>query len=79
MKEVVLPGLAEGVNEATISFWHIEEGDAVKEGQDLVEMATDKAVFNVPAPASGILIEVLVHEGDTVKVGEILAQIKTDG
>ncbi|NQT45974.1 MAG: hypothetical protein HQ593_00660 [Candidatus Omnitrophica bacterium] len=76
MKEVVLPELAEGVNEATVSFWHIEEGDVVKEGQDLVEMATDKAVFNVPSPAAGVLIEALVHEGDVVKVGEILAKIK---
>ena len=76
MKEVVLPELAEGVNEATVSFWHVDEGGTVKEGQDLVEMATDKAVFNVPAPASGVLEKTLVHEGDVVKVGGILAQIK---
>jgi len=74
--EVKLPELAEGVNEATISFWQKQEGDSIKEGEDLVEMTTDKAVFNLPAPASGRLMRVLAEEGKTVKVGEVLAIIE---
>ncbi len=75
MVDVTLPELAEGVEEATVSFWHIENGNKVEEGQDLVELVTDKATFNLPAPCSGILKEVLVEEGDTIKVGQTLAVI----
>jgi len=78
-KEVLLPKLAEGVNEATVSFWHFEKGDKVNEGQDLVELATDKAVFNLPAPASGVLVEISTTEGDTVKVGQQVAVIESEG
>lgn len=74
--EVKLPELAEEVNEATISFWQKQEGDSVKEGEDLVEMTTDKAVFNLPAPVSGRLVRILAEEGKTVKVGEVLAIIE---
>ncbi len=76
MKEVVLPELAEGVNEATVSYWHFEEGEKVEEGADLVEMMTDKATFNVPAPATGVLTKRLVEEGEVVKVGAVLAAIE---
>lgn len=76
MTNVVLPPLAEGVNKAGVSYWHHSVGDTVKEGEDLVELVTDKATFNMPAPASGILKEVLASEGDEVKVGGILARIE---
>lgn len=72
---VILPELAEGVTEATVSYWHVEEGDHVQEGQDLVEMTTDKATFNVPSPANGILSEVFFDEGQAVSVGDTLAVI----
>ena len=75
MIEVKLPPLAEGVTKANVSYWHKSAGDAVKEGEDLVELVTDKATFNMPAPASGVLKEVLVSEGDEVSVGQVLAKI----
>lgn len=75
MAEIRLPELGEDVKEATVSFWHFEEGDRVEEGQDLVEMTTDKATFNLPATASGMLTEVFFEEGDVVQVGEVLAVI----
>lgn len=75
MTDVVLPPLAEGIDKANISYWHHKVGDAVKEGEDLVELVTDKATFNLPAPASGILKEVLANEGDEAKVGAVLARI----
>jgi len=76
MTEVRLPPIAEGVEKASVSYWHRNVGDGVKEGEDLVELVTDKATFNLPAPASGILKEVTVSEGDEVKVGQILAKIE---
>jgi pyruvate dehydrogenase E2 component (dihydrolipoamide acetyltransferase) len=79
MLKVTLPELAEGVGEATVSYWHFEEGDTIEEGQDLVELVTDKATFNLPSPCSGTLIEVLCGEGETVKVGETLAIIEEEG
>lgn len=78
MFKVMLPELAEGVEEATVSYWHFEEGDRIEEGQDLVELVTDKATFNLPSPCSGILVEVLSEEGKTVKVGEVLAVVEEE-
>ena len=74
--EAKFPFLAEGVEGAKVSFWHVDEGDSIEEGEDMVEMSTSKAVFNVPAPVSGKISEVLVSEGDEVKVGETLAIIE---
>ena len=78
MAKVILSELGEGAREATISYWHFEEGDKVEEGEDLVEIATDKSTFNVPAPCSGVLTEVYYEEGDIVEVGEVLANIEEE-
>ena len=75
MTEVKLPQLAEGVDKANISYWHRGVGDTVKEGEDLVELVTDKATFNMPSPASGTLKEILALEGEKVSVGQTLAKI----
>ncbi|MFA5145233.1 MAG: biotin/lipoyl-containing protein [Candidatus Omnitrophota bacterium] len=75
MTKVVLPELGEGIKKATLSYWYFKQGEGVKEGSDLVELATDKATFNLPSPCSGVLSEVLFSEGDTVNVGEVLAII----
>ncbi|OPY58256.1 MAG: Dihydrolipoyllysine-residue acetyltransferase component of pyruvate dehydrogenase complex [Pelotomaculum sp. PtaU1.Bin035] len=74
--EVKLPFLAEGVEECTVTYWHVAEGDTVEEGDDLVEMQTSKAIFNVPSPAGGTIKEILAGEGDVVKVGDILCNIE---
>lgn len=78
MVKVILPDLGENISKATISYWHVQEGATVKEGEDLVELATDKATFNVPAPCSGTLIKVLAGEGESVPVGEVLAMIQEE-
>ena len=74
--EFILPELVEGVNEAVVSFWHFKEGDNIKEGDEVVEMATDKAAFNVPSNISGVLKKIVAEEGETVKVGAVLAIIE---
>lgn len=76
MTQVILPVLAEGVEAATVSYWHHQKGDNLKEGEDLVELVTDKATFNLPSPVSGILKDILAEEGKPVKVGEALAVIE---
>ena len=78
MVKVYLPALGENITKATISYWYFEEGAPVIEGNDLVEIVTDKATFNVPAPASGILAGIMAHEGDVCEVGEVLAIIEKD-
>ncbi|MBP7216549.1 MAG: hypothetical protein KBA46_04615 [Candidatus Omnitrophica bacterium] len=75
MTKIILPVLGEGIEKATVSFWFVKVGDSVKEKDDLVEMATDKATFNLPSPATGTLKEILHPEGDSVKVGESLGTI----
>lgn len=75
MADVILPELAEGVNKAIVTYWHFSVGDQVKEGNDLVEMATDKASFNVPASTTGVVSKVCFGEGEEVKVGDVLAVI----
>ena len=76
MTKVVLPELGEGIDKATVSYWYFKEGDKVNEKDDLVELATDKATFNLPSPCSGMLSQILFHEGDTVNIGEVLAIIE---
>ena len=72
---VVLPPLGEGITQATVSYWFKQPGDSVKEKEDLVELATDKATFNLPSPCAGILKKIIISEGQTVAVGTVLGEI----
>jgi pyruvate/2-oxoglutarate dehydrogenase complex dihydrolipoamide acyltransferase (E2) component len=76
MAKVVLPELGEGIDKATVSYWFFQEGEKVKEKDDLVELTTDKATFNLPSPASGTLTQVLIHEGEEVHPGDLLGIIE---
>ena len=76
MVKAVLPELGEGIKSAVLSYWHVETGDNIKKDADLVEMATDKATFNVPSPATGKIVKKGFEEGDTVEVGATLAEIE---
>ena len=76
MKNIILPELGEGIEGAVVSMWHFAEGDTVKAGDDVVEVVTDKATFNVPSGASGIIKKIVRREGETVKIGEVLAEVR---
>ncbi len=78
MQDIVVPDLGEDVEEVTISFWHVEEGEHVEEGADLVEVTTDKSTFNVHSTCAGVITELLATEGETVGVGNTLARIEED-
>ncbi len=76
--EVKVPDLGEGI-EATISRWLVQEGDTVKEGDILLELATDKVDTEVPAPASGTVLKILRSEGELVSPGEALLVLGEPG
>lgn len=76
--EIKLPELGEEIRSASVSFWHVEEGDVVSENSDLLEVVTEKATFNVPSPSKGKLIKKNFDEGEEVKVGEIIAVLETE-
>ena len=76
MTKVVLPPLGEGIEKATISYWYFQPGQKVNQNDDLVELTTDKATFNLPSPCSGTLLEVFFTEGDSVKIGDTVASIE---
>jgi 2-oxoglutarate dehydrogenase dihydrolipoamide succinyltransferase (E2 component) len=76
--EVVMPQMGESVMEGTVIEWAKKVGDKVETDDTLLEIATDKVDTEVPSPESGILVEILVQEGDTVEVGEPIAIIDTD-
>lgn len=78
MTKVILPELGEGITSATVSFWFFKEGDRVNEKDDLAELTTDKAAFNLPSPATGTLSEIKFNEGDIINVGETIALIEED-
>src|SRR5260221_6320991 len=76
MTDIRVPTLGESVTEATIGKWFKQPGDAVAVDEPLVELETDKVTIEVPAPAAGVLSEVMAKDGQTVAVGALLGQIK---
>ncbi len=73
--EIRVPSLGELVVEATVGQWFKQAGDKVVADEPLVELETDKVTVEVPAPASGVLAEIAVKQGDTVAVGSLLGAI----
>jgi 2-oxoglutarate dehydrogenase E2 component (dihydrolipoamide succinyltransferase) len=76
---VIMPQLGESVVEGTVSKWLKHEGDRVMEFDPIMEVNTDKVDTEIPSPASGVLLKVLVPEGTTVKAGTLLAIIGQPG
>ena len=76
MKKVLFPELGEGIDEAVVSVWHFSEGEVIGKDDDLVELVTDKATFNMPSPTSGVIKKILCAEGATVKIGDVLAELE---
>src|SRR6266568_4482676 len=74
MRKFMLPDLGEGLEEAEIVTWHVNEGDHVVTDQPLVSVETDKAVVEVPAPWSGRIARLFANKGDLVKVGAPLVE-----
>ncbi|HTL60743.1 MAG TPA: dihydrolipoamide acetyltransferase family protein [Nitrospira sp.] len=73
--DIIMPQLGESIAEGTVVKWMIPLGGAVEKDQSLLEVETEKVDLEVPSPASGVLNEILVKEGETVAVGTLLARI----
>lgn len=77
--DVIMPQLGETVAEGVVTKWYKKVGDAVKADETLFDVETDKVSTEIPAPASGVIAEILVQEGVTAKVGVRLAVIRESG
>ncbi len=76
--DVVMPQMGSSVTEGTISRWLKQVGDTVQADETIVEISTDKVDTEVPSPAAGVIMELLVAEGITVDVGTPIAVLSTD-
>ena len=77
--EVKVPQLSESVAEATMVTWKKRVGESVVADEILIEIETDKVVLEVPAPASGVLVQLVRNDGETVATEEVIARIDTEG
>lgn len=75
MKEIIIPELAESITEGTIAEWLVKPGDAVKQGDPVVELETDKVNVEVNSEFTGVLSEILHDEGEDVEVGDAIGKI----
>ena len=73
--DIVAPKGGESVSEGTILEWAVAVGDEVADGQTIVELSTDKVDMELPAPAAGIITEILAAPGETVHVGQVIARM----
>ncbi len=76
--EVKVPQLSESVSEATLLNWHKKVGEAVAEGENLIDIETDKVVLDLPAIKSGVLVKIIKADGAKVASNEVIAQIDTE-
>jgi pyruvate dehydrogenase E2 component (dihydrolipoamide acetyltransferase) len=76
--DVIMPQMGESIAEGTLSRWMKKVGDPIKRDEPIFEISTDKVDAEIPAPAAGILAEILVQEGQTVVVQTVVARIETD-
>ncbi|MDR2015585.1 MAG: 2-oxoglutarate dehydrogenase complex dihydrolipoyllysine-residue succinyltransferase [Azoarcus sp.] len=75
--EVKVPQLSESVSEASLVAWHKRAGEAVTRDENLIDIETDKVVLETPAPADGVLVEIVKDDGATVTSGDLIARIDT--
>ncbi|KPN71653.1 2-oxoglutarate dehydrogenase complex dihydrolipoyllysine-residue succinyltransferase [Neisseria sp. 83E34] len=76
--EVNVPVFAESITEGTLLSWHKKVGESVARDEVLVDIETDKVVLEVPAPQAGVLVEIIVQDGETVETQQLLAKIDTE-
>ena len=75
--EVKVPQFSESVSEGTLLEWNKQVGEAVSQDETLIEIETDKVIMEVPCPADGVLVEIIVQGGENVESEQLLAKIDT--
>ena len=73
--DIIMPQLGESIAEGTVAKWLVARGGPVERDQPLLEVETDKVALEIPSPATGVLTDILVREGETVPVGTLLARL----
>jgi len=76
--DVIMPQMGESIAEGTLSRWMKKVGDEVKRDEPMFEISTDKVDAEIPAPSAGVLVEILVQEGQTVAVQTVVARLETE-
>ena len=76
--EYKLPDLGEGLTEGEVARWLVAVGDEIAEDAPLVEIQTDKTTVEIPSPAAGTVLQILVGEGEVAPVGSVLVVIGSD-
>src|SRR5215475_11005481 len=77
--DVLMPQMGESITEGTVVKWLKKVGDTVQRDEPLLEISTDKVDAEIPAPAAGVVTEILAKEGDTVAVNSVLARLGEAG
>ena len=77
MTDVVMPQMGESIVEGTLTKWLKKPGERVERDEPLFEISTDKVDTEIPSPAAGTLVEVLVEEGKTVGVNTVVARLES--
>ena len=77
--KIILPEISGRSESATITLWYAKEGERVQPDQDIAEVVTDKATFDIPSPCGGILSKIVKKKGDSVAPGEVLGEIEYRG
>src|ERR1700761_5345489 len=75
--DLVMPKMGESIMEATILKWHKQPGDAVRQDETVLEIATDKVDSEVPSITEGVMEEILFQVNDVVPIGSVIARIRT--
>jgi 2-oxoglutarate dehydrogenase E2 component (dihydrolipoamide succinyltransferase) len=73
--EIKVPSMGESITEAYVGQWYKKEGESIDEDENLVELESEKATFDVPAPVAGVIEKILKKNGDTAEVGEVIGYI----
>src|SRR5512145_364291 len=77
--DVLMPQMGESIAEGTLTRWLKKLGDTVKRDEPLFEISTDKVDAEIPSPAAGVLLEILVQEGTTVPINTVVAKVGEAG
>ncbi len=77
MVDIIMPQLGESIAEGTVVKWLVPVGGPIEKDQSLLEVETEKVALEIPSPATGVLSEIVVQEGETVPVGTLLARIES--
>jgi pyruvate/2-oxoglutarate dehydrogenase complex dihydrolipoamide acyltransferase (E2) component len=75
--DIIMPQLGESIAEGTVVKWLVPIGGAIQKDESLLEVETEKVTLEIPSPATGLLDEIIVHDGQTVPVGTLLARVES--